>query len=252
MAKSLMVKVLPCSIEMVISSLMAGLARKYRVGTTLLVSETQIVNAYCSPEVTKLVDKALELVKDLGVHAITRYVKVIDMRTVFLGQFRLDLFELQWLHVDTWSTVDTFLASDNVASERFGESTIRLPEVSLEEFHDGRWEIEFGSLVDYVLLREIVGNHELSEITDDLGRRGDFDDVSTESVGFNVLFLDIDPLGTESELRSLELQIGVLSVCQKEHPESLNQTHPPGISWSKTPESEARTLASKHWYNCRI
>jgi len=38
MAKSLMVKVLPCSIEMVISSLMAGLARKYRVGTTLFVS----------------------------------------------------------------------------------------------------------------------------------------------------------------------------------------------------------------------
>jgi hypothetical protein len=35
MASNLIVKVLPCSMEMVISSLIAGLARKYRVGTTL-------------------------------------------------------------------------------------------------------------------------------------------------------------------------------------------------------------------------
>ena len=38
MASNLIVKVFPCSIEMVISSLIAGLARKYRVGTTLVIS----------------------------------------------------------------------------------------------------------------------------------------------------------------------------------------------------------------------
>ena len=44
MASSLIVKVLPCSIEMVISSLIAGLARKYRVGTTLSISYLKSVS----------------------------------------------------------------------------------------------------------------------------------------------------------------------------------------------------------------
>jgi hypothetical protein len=170
-----------------------------------------------SPEITILVDKALELVKDLGVHAITRNIEVIDMRTIFLGQFRLDLFELQRLHIKSRSTINPLFASDDVASERFGESTVRLSEVTLEELYDRRWEIELGSLVDYVLFGEIVGNHELGEITDDLGGRSDFDDISTESVRFNILLLDIDPLGTESKLGSLELQVGVLTTISQAH-----------------------------------
>lgn len=170
------------------------------------------------PEITKLVDKALELVKDLGVHAITRDVKVVDVLTVLLDQLSLDLFEIKWGHTHTRSTVDTLFTTDNVGSQWFRESTVRLSQVSLEEFDDGRWEVELGSLVNYILLRKVVRDHELGKVTDDLGRRSDLDDITTQGVGFNVLLLDVDPLGTETELGCLELQVGVLTVSSASPP----------------------------------
>ena len=69
----------------------------------------------------------------------------------------------------------------------------------------------------------------MSKITNDLGGRSDLDDITTKGIGFNVLLFDIDPLRTESELGSLELEIGVLSTISF-IAGALESTHPPGIS----------------------
>lgn len=222
-----------------------------------------------SPEVTVLVDESSELLEDLRVHGVRHHVGVGDGLSVLLSEIGLDLLEVERSHGESRSLVDgssisarrgrneRFDASvkeerneqndggwegreddepDDLAPQRLRESTVRLSEVTLEELDDGLGEIELVGSVDDVLLRELVRDHELGEVSYDLRRGSDLDDVSTlktsrkkrkvsanrrltstrrtkthELVGLDVLLLDLGPLGSESELRSLELKVGVLS-----------------------------------------
>lgn len=132
-------------------------------------------------------------------------------------------------------------------------------------------EVKLVSLIEDVLPRELVGDEELSEIADNLGRGSDLDDVSAlrergmsaktrrercspssthQLIGVDVRLDDLLPLASKTELLRLEHEVRVLTCANGEMSQQLNRAlrvqidSPPGISWSKTPESEARTLAS--------
>jgi len=51
--------------------------------------------------------------------------------------------------------------------------------VTLEELDDGLGEIELVGSVENVLLRELVRDHELGEVSYNLRRGSDLDDIST-------------------------------------------------------------------------
>ena len=55
-------------------------------------------------------------------------------------------------------------------------------------------EIELVGLLFNILSAELVGNHELRKIADDLGGWCDFDDVPAKLVGIDVASLDLGPL----------------------------------------------------------
>ena len=68
----------------------------------------------------------------------------------------------------------------------------------------------------------------MGKVANDLGGRGDFDDIATELVGFDILLLDFEPLRAETELSGLELQVGVLtSSRQREYKATLYRVNSP-------------------------
>ena len=54
-----------------------------------------------------------------------------------------------------------------------------MSEVTLEEFDDRVGEVESFGLVENVLTGKLVGHEELGKVSDDLGRGGDLDNIST-------------------------------------------------------------------------
>ena len=140
------------------------------------------------------------------------------------AEFSLDLLEVQRRKVGTRPAVDSGLVPDDLGAEGLWEAADWLAEVALEELDDGRGEVEgIGPLEDF-LLRELVGGHPLGKVANNLRRGRDLDDVAAlyllhvndwtgkgcgaathEIVGLDVLPLDLRPLGTETELRGLEL-----------------------------------------------
>lgn len=113
-----------------------------------------------SREVTVFEGELLELLKDLGVHGVGSDIGIGDGVSVLLGQscaresssislvpvrmlvwVRLTLLgtsKVVILHVGTGTTIDTLLVTDDLGSERLGESTNGLTEVTLEELDDPR------------------------------------------------------------------------------------------------------------------
>lgn len=109
-----------------------------------------------------------------------------------------DLGEVVGKHALAGAAVDSRLATEDLGAERLWEATDRLSEVALEEVDDRVGEVELVGLVEHVLARELVGDEELGEVTrggrtserrrgskrdsgdspDDLGRRGDLNDIS--------------------------------------------------------------------------
>lgn len=90
----------------------------------------------CLPEVTELLNKALELLEHLGVHVVARYIEVGDLGAILLPQLSFNLLEVKRSHVQTRTLIDPSLVTDDVRSKRLGETTVRLAEVTLEEFDD--------------------------------------------------------------------------------------------------------------------
>lgn len=79
------------------------------------------------------------------------------------------------------------------------------------ELNNGRGEIKGAGALDNVVLAQAVADHELSEITHNLGRRSDLDDVTAELVGIDVSPLDVGPLRSETQRGGLEEQVGELT-----------------------------------------
>jgi hypothetical protein len=59
-------------------------------------------------------------------------------------------------------------------------------------------EVKLISLLFHILLGEMISDHELCEISDNLGRRSDFDNISTKLVGVDVSSFDFCPLLAET------------------------------------------------------
>ena len=85
------------------------------------------------------------------------------------AELSLDLLEVERLKTGTRSAVNSRLVPDDLASQRFRESSNGLAEIALEEFNDRRREVKFLSTVEDVFFGELVGSHPLRKVTNDLG-----------------------------------------------------------------------------------
>jgi len=92
-----------------------------------------------------------------------------------------------------------------------GKATVRLSHQALEELENRGGEVELGSLAEELVVRKVVGDHELGQVTDDLGGRCDLDDVAEEVVGLLVGLLGLSPLCAKTLLRGLEDEVGELT-----------------------------------------
>jgi hypothetical protein len=93
-------------------------------------------------------------------------------------QLSLELLEVDRLNISTRTAINALLVTDNHRAQGLGEATDGLAKVTLEELDDGRGEVELVCALEHVLLAEGVGRHPLREVTNDLGRGRDLDDVA--------------------------------------------------------------------------
>lgn len=162
-------------------------------------------------EITVLGDKVLVVSEDLWIHVVRSNITLRGIGVLGL-QISLDLDEVDWSERLSWSLREKLtLATESLGAEWLWESTEWLTHQTLEEVQDGGWEIEGIGTLKNVLRRELVRDHELSQITNDLGGWRNLDDIAEEVVGFGVSLLGLSPLLTKTQLRSLEQKVGELS-----------------------------------------
>lgn len=161
-------------------------------------------------EITVLGDEFAVVFEHLGVHGVTCHVAFGGLAE-FLADLILDLGEVEWGEMEAGAGVELASVSEGAGAERLREPTVGLAHETLEEFKDGAGEIEFLCTGNDIVGGEFVGNHELGQITDNLGCRGDLDNVAEQVVGLLVCLLGCGPLGSEAELMGLEDQVGQLT-----------------------------------------
>ncbi len=162
-------------------------------------------------EVTVLLNELAVVLKDLGVHDMRGNVALSDGDVVLLTQVLLDLSKVDRVEVKARALVKLATSAQGISSERLGESAVWLTHQALKEFQDGAREVELaGTSLDSLGVKT-VGDHELGEITNNLGSRSDLDNVAKEIVGLLIGLLGLKPLGAETELRSLEHHVGELA-----------------------------------------
>ena len=110
-----------------------------------------------------------------------------------------------------WATLEGLLALEDLGAEGLRKATWELPEVPLEVLDDGRGEGKVIGLVEEGVLVQLILNHELGQVANDLGAGCDLGGVAEEHVGLGVGLLDLGPLVCEPEAEGLEVQVGVLS-----------------------------------------
>ena len=90
------------------------------------------------------------------------------MLAILGTKFSLDLLDVQGREASTRATLNSGLVSDDLCAQRLGEASDWLSKITLEELHDGGWEVKRIGPCKDVLLRELVGGHPLGEVTDNL------------------------------------------------------------------------------------
>ena len=148
--------------------------------------------------------------EDLGVHGVARHVALGDA-PVLLRELRARVREVERLQREAGPFVELAAATQGAAAQRLREPAVRLAHQPLEELEHRLGKVELLGLVDDVLLAQLVGDHELREVADDLGRGRDLDDVAEQVVGLLVGLLGRGPLGAEPQLRGLEDEVGELA-----------------------------------------
>lgn len=162
-------------------------------------------------KITVLLDELLVVLKDLGIHDVRGDIAFGDGGTELLAELALDLGEVDGVEEQTGALIELASATESVGAQRLGESTEGLAHHTLEELENGAGEIQLrGTSLD-ILRRQAVGNHELGKVTDDLGGGGNFDNIAKEVVGVLIRLLGLKPLGSETQLRSLEHHVGQLT-----------------------------------------
>jgi hypothetical protein len=162
-------------------------------------------------EVTELVCPLLVVLKHLGVHDVGSNISLRDGGAILLREVLLDLGEVDRLEEETRALVELSATTESVCAERLGEAARRLTDETLEEVEDTAGEVELlGASLD-VLGAELVRDHELGEVTTDLGGRGDLDNVTEKLVGLSIGLLGLEPLGAETNALSLEHHVRELT-----------------------------------------
>ena len=129
-------------------------------------------------------------------------------RDVLLFHFHLDFFKVDILRLAF--EVRLLSAQDDLL-EFFREAAIRDAELAVEEVDNGLREVEGISLFIDILLGQMVLYHEEGHIADDLGGRGDLDDIAEHHIDLRIHAADFRPLGSETDSRCLLAQVRVLS-----------------------------------------
>ena len=91
------------------------------------------------------------------------------------AEFRLDLLELDGCQPSTRPSINLWLIPDDLAAKRFREAADGLAEVPLEELDYRRREVKLVCAIKDVLLREVVLDQPLREVSNDLRRGRDLE-----------------------------------------------------------------------------
>ena len=129
-------------------------------------------------------------------------------RDVLLLHFHLDFFKVDILRLAF--EVRLLSAQDDLL-EFFREAAIRDAELAVEEVDNGLREVEGISLFIDILLGQMVLYHEECHIADNLGGRGDLDDIAEHHIDLRIHAADLRPLGSETDSRRLLTQVRILS-----------------------------------------
>lgn len=162
-------------------------------------------------KVAILLNKLLVVREHLGVHVVRSNVALRNCAVLGLDVL-LDLGQVDGRKRLAGALGElAALAAEGLGAERLGESAVGLAHETLKEVEDGAGEVEGLGLLNDVVVGKLVRDHELGEISDDLGGRGNLDDIAKEVVGLGVSLLGLGPLGAEAELRGLEDEVGQLT-----------------------------------------
>ena len=107
----------------------------------------------------------------LRVHDIGRDIGIRDMLAEFAAELCLDLLELDRCKTGTRPPVNLGLVTNDLATKWLWETSDGLTKVALEELDNRGREVKLVSAIQNVLLREVVLDHPLRKVSDDL-RRG--------------------------------------------------------------------------------
>jgi hypothetical protein len=101
-------------------------------------------------------------------------------------QVYFNLLEVQRSKARSGTSIDPWLISDDLTPQRFREATKGLPKIALEEVDDRRGEVQLPRTFEDIGLGQRILCHPLSEVSDHLGRRRNFDDIAAlaEQVSF--------------------------------------------------------------------
>ncbi|CAN7976762.1 unnamed protein product [Ixodes persulcatus] len=163
-----------------------------------------------------------ELVAHLGIHGRAHHVHVLKARAVLLRQLRLQGVQVERRQRLARPPLDTHrvlqdLLKPHLAAQGLRKSSVRLADVTLHELHHRAGKAELFCLVQDVLARQFVLDHELGQVSHHLGRRNKhilwvryLDDVAKEQVGIPIGLLDALKLFAKPQAEGLELEVGVL------------------------------------------
>ena len=161
-------------------------------------------------QIAVLCSELLVVLEDLGVHDGGCNVALSSITPLGL-EVGLDLGNVNGVEVQARALVHLPAVTEGLRAERLGETAVGLTHQTLEELQHRGWEVELVSLAQHIVVGELVGNHELGQVTDNLGGRCDLDDVTEQVVGLLVRLLGLCPLLTETLLRGLEDKVGELT-----------------------------------------
>lgn len=161
-------------------------------------------------EIAVLGDELPVFLKHLGVHGVRGNVALGGTAPLGLD-VGLDLGQVKRSEVQAGTGVEPAAVAESAGAEGFGEAAVGLAHETLEELEDGAGEVELSGTGNDIVGGQLVGDHELSKITNDLGGWSDLDDITEEVVGLLVRLLGRRPLGSETKLVGLEDEVGELA-----------------------------------------
>lgn len=128
-------------------------------------------------QITVLLHELAVVLEDLGVHGVTGHVALSGSSELLLD-LGLDLGQVERLQVQTGALFELAAVTQGSGAQRLRESTVGLAHETLQELQNGGGEVELGRASNDIVGGQLVGDHELSKVTNNLGSGSDLDDVA--------------------------------------------------------------------------